>query len=62
MDAIQEYRVLLTSIVKQNMSIMCFLTERDGTGRTLVAVNLCLPQKKGQFVEHVPVIIITMHS
>ncbi|KOB64350.1 Retinol-binding protein [Operophtera brumata] len=49
-----EYRVLLSSIIRQKMSIACFLAEGDGTGRTLVAVNMCLPQEKGRFVGHSP--------
>ncbi|KAL0840305.1 hypothetical protein ABMA28_015577 [Loxostege sticticalis] len=54
LEAVQEYRVLLTSIVKQKMSLACFLTEEDGSGQTLVGVNMCLPQEKGRFVEHTP--------
>ncbi|CAH0728795.1 unnamed protein product, partial [Brenthis ino] len=53
-QAIEEYRVLWTSIVKQKMSLACFLIEGDGKGRTLVGVNLCMPQEKGHFVEHNP--------
>ncbi|XP_068630776.1 uncharacterized protein [Battus philenor] len=53
-EAIQEYRVLLTSIVEQKMSLACFLTEKDGAGHTLVGVNMCMPQEKGRFVEHIP--------
>ncbi|XP_059059578.1 uncharacterized protein LOC131852854 [Achroia grisella] len=53
-DAVQEYRVLLTSIVKQKMSLACFLAAGDGSGHTLVGVNICLPQEKGRFVEHSP--------
>jgi hypothetical protein len=55
LDAIQEYRVLLTSIIRQKMSLACFLAEGDGSGRTLIGVNLCLPQERGRFVEHTPV-------
>ncbi|XP_028158701.1 uncharacterized protein LOC114351620 [Ostrinia furnacalis] len=54
LEAVQEYRVLLTSIVKQKMSLACFLTEEDGSGQTLVGVNMCLPQEKGRFVDHTP--------
>ncbi|XP_004932030.3 uncharacterized protein LOC101740982 [Bombyx mori] len=54
MDAVQEYRVLLTSIIKQKASVACFLAEGDGSGRTLVGVNMCLPQEKGRFVDHKP--------
>ncbi|CAH0700007.1 unnamed protein product [Spodoptera exigua] len=54
LEAVQEYRVLLTSIIRQKMSVACFLAEGDGSGRTLVAVNMCLPQEKGRFVEHRP--------
>ncbi|CAK1604292.1 unnamed protein product [Parnassius mnemosyne] len=53
-EAIQEYRVLLTAIVEQKMSLACFLTEGDGTGHTLVGVNMCMPQEKDRFVEHNP--------
>lgn len=58
LDAVQEYRVLLTTIIRQKMSVACFLAEGDGSGRTLVAVNMCLPQEKGRFVEHRPVITV----
>ncbi|KAM3962289.1 uncharacterized protein ACR2FA_003519 [Aphomia sociella] len=51
-EAVQEYRVLLTSIVKQKMSLACFLAAGDGSGHTLVGVNICLPQEKGRFIEH----------
>ncbi|XP_061728797.1 uncharacterized protein LOC133533770 isoform X2 [Cydia pomonella] len=34
-DAVQEYRVLLTSIIRQKMSLACFLADGDGTGHTL---------------------------
>lgn len=47
------------------MSIACFLAEGDGTGRTLVAVNMCLPQQKGRFVDHNPVkqfLIISLYQ
>ncbi|CAG9785012.1 unnamed protein product [Diatraea saccharalis] len=54
LEAVQEYRVLLTSIIKQKMSLACFLAEGDGSGHTLVGVNLCLPQEKGCFVDHAP--------
>ncbi|XP_013186443.2 uncharacterized protein LOC106131788 [Amyelois transitella] len=54
LEAVQEYRVLLTSIIRQKMSLACFLAEGDGSGRTLVGVNMCLPQEKGRFVEHNP--------
>ncbi|XP_053602447.1 uncharacterized protein LOC128670647 [Plodia interpunctella] len=54
LEAIQEYRVLLTSIIRQKMSLACFLAEGDGSGRTLVGVNMCLPQENGRFVEHNP--------
>ncbi|CAH2075355.1 unnamed protein product, partial [Iphiclides podalirius] len=53
-EAIQEYRVLLTSIIEQKMSLACFLTEQNGTGHTLVGVNMCMPQEKDRFVEHIP--------
>ncbi|CAH2107247.1 unnamed protein product [Euphydryas editha] len=53
-QAIQEYRVLLTSIVEQKMSLACFLTENDGKERTLVGVNMCMVQEKGHFVDHNP--------
>ncbi|XP_013178217.1 PREDICTED: uncharacterized protein LOC106125526 [Papilio xuthus] len=53
-EAIQEYRVLLTSIIEQKMSLACFLTAPEGAGRTLVGVNMCMPQEKDRFVEHVP--------
>ncbi|KAI8428996.1 hypothetical protein MSG28_007585 [Choristoneura fumiferana] len=53
-EAVQEYRVLLTSIIKQKMSVACFLAEGDGFGQTLVGVNMCIPQKKGYFVDHNP--------
>lgn len=43
------------------MSIACFLAEGDGTGRTLVAVNLCMPQEKGRFVDHSPVKQLSYH-
>ncbi|CAG9134911.1 unnamed protein product [Plutella xylostella] len=52
--AVQEYRILLSAIVQQNMSLACLLTEADGSGRSLVAVNMCMPQKKGFFIEHSP--------
>ena len=55
-QAIEEYRVLWTSIVKLKMSLACFLLDDEGTERTLVGVNLCMPQEKGHFVEHKPVI------
>ncbi|XP_031769542.1 uncharacterized protein LOC116413605 [Galleria mellonella] len=54
LEAVQEYRVLLTSIVKQKMSLACFLAAGDGSGHTLVGVNICLPQEKGRFIEHTP--------
>ncbi|CAH0407800.1 unnamed protein product [Chilo suppressalis] len=54
LEAVQEYRVLLTSIIKQKMSLACFLAEGDGSGHTLVGVNLCMPQEKGRFVDHAP--------
>ncbi|KAG6446413.1 uncharacterized protein LOC115441096 isoform X2 [Manduca sexta] len=54
LEAVQEYRVLLTSIIRQKMSVACFLAEGDGSGRTLVAVNMCLPQDKDRFVDHNP--------
>ncbi|XP_026485907.1 uncharacterized protein LOC113393306 [Vanessa tameamea] len=53
-QAIEEYRVLLTSIVKQKMSLACFLTESDGKERKLVGVNMCMVQEKERFVEHNP--------
>ncbi|XP_063361301.1 uncharacterized protein LOC134650272 [Cydia amplana] len=53
-DAVQEYRVLLTSIIRQKMSLACFLADGDGSGHTLVGANLCLPQVKGEFVDHNP--------
>nr|ATY51973.1 CRAL-TRIO domain-containing protein [Heliconius melpomene] len=53
-QAIEEYRVLWTSIVKLKMSLACFLLDSEGTERTLVGVNLCMPQEKGHFVEHKP--------
>ncbi|KAJ2947051.1 hypothetical protein O0L34_g16398 [Tuta absoluta] len=54
LEAVQEYRVLLTSIIKQKLSLACFLAQGDGSGHTLVAVNICLPQEKERFVEHNP--------
>ncbi|XP_049866564.1 uncharacterized protein LOC126367185 [Pectinophora gossypiella] len=54
LEAVQEYRVLLTSIIRQKMSLACFLAEGDGSGHTLVAVNMCLPQEKSRFVDHNP--------
>ncbi|CAG9560535.1 unnamed protein product [Danaus chrysippus] len=52
-QAIEEYRVLLTSIIKLKMSLGCFLVEESG-GRVLVGMNMCMPQEKERFVEHNP--------
>ncbi|XP_041976208.1 uncharacterized protein LOC121730995 [Aricia agestis] len=49
--AVEEYRVLLRNIVKQRMSLACFLVDGD---RTLVGVNMCMPQERDRFVEHIP--------
>ncbi|KAL4706545.1 hypothetical protein ACJJTC_015743 [Scirpophaga incertulas] len=54
LDAVEEYRLLLMSIIKEKMSLACFLAEGDGSGHTLVGVNLCLTQEKGRFVQHNP--------
>ncbi|XP_023934987.2 uncharacterized protein LOC112043701 [Bicyclus anynana] len=51
-QAIQEYRVLLTSIIHCKMSLACYLN--DGGNRTLVGVNMCMPQEKDHFVDHNP--------
>ncbi|CAG4937891.1 unnamed protein product [Colias eurytheme] len=53
-DAIQEYRVLWSSIIRQKMSLACFLLGEDGTERKLVGVNMCMLQEKNHFVEHNP--------
>ncbi|XP_039749121.1 uncharacterized protein LOC120625918 [Pararge aegeria] len=53
-QAIQEYRVLLKSIINCKMSLACFLSHDDGNDRTLVGVNMCMPQEKNHFVDHNP--------
>ncbi|CAB3243414.1 unnamed protein product [Arctia plantaginis] len=53
-DAVQEYRLSLNSIIRQKFSLACYLAEGDSSGGTLVAVNLYLSQEKGRFVEHRP--------
>ncbi|CAF4897683.1 unnamed protein product [Pieris macdunnoughi] len=52
-EAIQEYRVLWQSIIKQKMSLACFLIGENDE-KTLVGVNMCMLQEKDQFVEHKP--------
>ncbi|VVC96289.1 unnamed protein product [Leptidea sinapis] len=52
-EAIEEYRVLWNSIIKQKLSLACFLVQDDGE-KILVGVNMCRIQEQGQFVEHKP--------
>ncbi|XP_045764989.1 uncharacterized protein LOC123867147 [Maniola jurtina] len=53
-QAIEEYRVLLKSIINWKMSLACFLSDGDGNDRILVGVNMCMPQEKNHFVDHNP--------